>query len=132
MSWPPIGWSSSPISSMRSRSFPRRRTSWSRMTSAMASSAPQRRATRRIARSEYPDSAACTAGSAKVRGPIFSNRGLLRLRVEAEQVVLVADIELPAEDHGMGPGVLPGGVGHAEAARLLVARGRGLDERDLA
>src|SRR5436190_16319089 len=117
---------------MRSRSLPRRSTSWSRMTSAIVSSAPQRRATIRIARSEYPDSAACTAGSAYVRGPIFSKDCLLRLHVVAVHRVPVAEIHLAADDDRMGPRGLGAVLRLLESAFFLIAGGGGLDEGNLA
>src|SRR5262249_9145279 len=96
------------------------------------SSAPQRRATTRIARSEYPDRAACTAESEYVWGPIFSKRGLLRLDVVAEKDVVIADVEPPAEDDAMGPRLLTAQIVLSESAGLLVAVGGGCHEAGVA
>src|ERR1051325_4712510 len=54
------------------------------------------------------------------------------LHVVAEEQVLVADVELAARDHRMGPAVLVRPLGLVEAAMLPPAFRRGLDEGDRA
>src|SRR5688500_841780 len=56
--------------------------------------------------------------------------GLLGLDVEADERVLVSDVELAAGDGGVSPDVLGGAIGRGEAALLLVGGGAGLDEGD--
>src|SRR5262245_15915213 len=55
---------------------------------------------------------------------------LFRRDVVAVQRLLVAEVQLAAEDDRVGPGLLPAGAGLGELALFLVRVGRRLDQRD--